>query len=337
MPETALTKTELGISAGGVQIERVGTCDLCGSSELEPRKRWADYHKFGPDKWTLVQCRNCSLSFINPRPRREAMGAFYGDDYAAHSARSTQPKPWHRRVALRDAPQLSLVGKARVHVRQNLSWYRIPSWIGDGRVLDLGCGSGGRYLDVLQALGWTTHGVEPSEPAVAAAVAKGHRAVVGIAEEQHFPDSSMDLVTIWHVLEHTHSPLRTLSSIFRTLRPGGQLSLCVPNYGSAQAAMWQRFWWSCDAPRHLYQFTWRTLRRYLETAGFRVLHKTTRTGATSWQRTIRHIANAVLGTRYARDSKLFVDLMDPLLGVLSFTRFFGVGSELRVIAERPVS
>jgi ubiquinone/menaquinone biosynthesis C-methylase UbiE len=330
-----VTSTELVRTESGVALEIATRCDLCGGTRFRKRKVWDDHLMFGPDRWTLVQCEDCSLLFINPRPTRAAIGAFYPTDYAAHTAIATQPKAWHRRVAARGAPALSLLGRARVHIRQDVSWYRMPAWIGEGRVLDLGCGSGGRYLDVLKALGWTTHGVETSETAVAAALAKGHDAVVGGAEDQHFPDESMDLVTIWHVLEHTHSPRQALTSIFRTLRPGGQLSLCVPNYGSVQAAVWRKFWWSCDAPRHLYQFTWPTLRRYLEETGFRILSKTTRTGATSWQRAARHLANSVFGTRWAHDSKVLVTMADPFVAMLSAVRFFGVGAELRVVAERP--
>jgi SAM-dependent methyltransferase len=319
----------------GVAIETVTHCDLCGGTNFRERKRWRDYHMFGPDMWTLVECADCSLHFINPRPTREAMGAFYEADYAAHTAPLRLPKKWHRRVSSRNAAPVRWWERPLLQIRQDVSWYRFPTWTGEGHVLDVGCGSGGRYLDLLKAIGWTTYGVEPSKHAVEAAIAKGHRATVGTAEEQHFPDESMDLVTIWHVLEHTHSPRQALTSIYRSLRPGGQLSLCVPNWGSWQAAAYGRFWWSCDAPRHLHQFSWRTLRRYLEDVGFRIVRKSTRTGSTSWQRAWRHMGNAIFGTRWSHDSTFLMDALEPFVILLSMVRFFGVGGEIRVIAERP--
>ncbi len=314
--------------------EQVDVCDLCGGTSFKPRKEWKDILMFGPETWRLVECEGCNLHFINPRPTREAIGAFYGGDYPAHFAPATKPKPWHVQQSSKDADP-SLLWRMYIHLRQDLSWYRFPKWHGDGRVLDVGCGSGGRYLDVLKGLGWTTHGVEPSADAIAGAVAKGHNAVVGSAEEQYFPDQSMDVVTMWHVLEHCHSPTQALASCFRQLRPGGQLSLCVPNYNSLQAAVFGRYWWSCDAPRHLFQLTRKTIRRYLDQAGFRVLKLTTRTGATSWQRAFRHMINGVFGTKYAKDSSVLVSLSDPFVAFLSAFRFFGVGAELRIIAERP--
>ncbi|MBL9013646.1 MAG: class I SAM-dependent methyltransferase [Myxococcales bacterium] len=321
--------------SAGVALERLEACDLCGDRSFQPRKEWKDLLLFGPERWRLVECETCRLNFINPRPTRSAIPTFYPDDYPAHVAPATQPKSWHRVASAKDAPAPGLWNRLRLHFRQDISWYRFPRWHGDGRVLDIGCGSGGRYLDVLKGLGWTTYGVEPSQQAVTHATAKGHHAVVGSAEEQHFDDESMDVVTMWHVLEHTHSPRKALESCFRTLRPGGQLSLCVPNWNSSQAAIFGRYWWSCDAPRHLFQFTKQTLTRYLEDAGFRIRMIRTRTGATSWQRAYRGIANDLLGTRWQKDSKFLITVSDGLVAVLSAVRFFGVGAELRVIAERP--
>ena len=318
-----------------LELETVAACDLCGGRDFRPRREWKDPLLFGPERWRLLMCEDCSLCFINPRPTRAAIGAFYPNDYGAHTAKASTPKAWHRRVSSRDAAPLKLWERPLLHVRQNVSWYRFPAWQGEGHVLDIGCGSGGRYLDVLKGLGWTTYGMDPSAHAIEAAVAKGHNAVVGVAEEQRFPDASMDVVTMWHVLEHTHAPSEALTICHRMLKPGGTLSLCVPNWGSLQAALLGRFWWSCDAPRHLYQFTKRTLTRYLERAGFRIKAMSTRSGATSYQRAFMHMCNAAFGTKRTRDSSLAITLADPYVAVMSLPSFFGVGAELRVIAEKP--
>lgn len=320
--------------AEATKLEEVQACDLCGGKTLQRKRIWTDTVLHGPERWHLVRCDDCGLHFINPRPDRDAIGAFYPSDYAAHTARPTAPQGWHRKVSSPSGPATGLLWRASLHVRQDVSWYRFPAWHGEGRVLDVGCGSGGRYLDVLKGLGWKTHGVEPSPPAAAAARGKGHEIAQGNAEDQHYPDGSMDVVTMWHVLEHTHSPRQALANCRNTLRPGGQLSLCVPNYGSLQAATFGRFWQSCEAPRHLYQFNKPTIRRYLEQSGFRILRMSTRTGATSWQRGFRNLVNSVLGTRWNGDWRIAITLSEPLVAALSVMRFFGFGAEVRVIAER---
>jgi len=315
-------------------LDTVAACDLCGHTAFKHKRRWKDPLLFGPETWSLVMCEGCQLYFINPRPTTGEIGRFNPNDYGAHTAKPSQPKAWHRRVSAKDAKPLALWERPLLHVRQNVSWYRFPAWRGQGDVLDIGCGSGGRYLDILKGLGWTTHGMEPSPHAVEAAKAKGHDAVVGVAEDEHFGAETMDVVTIWHVLEHCHSPTRALSSIHRMLRPGGLLNLCVPNWGSLQAKLYGRWWWSCDAPRHLYQFTKPTLTRYLERAGFRIDVMTTRSGATSYQRAARHFLNSLLGTKWQKDSPLAVTLADPWVATASLFKYLGVGAEIRVLATK---
>ena len=316
-------------------LETVEHCDLCTGRKFTLRRRWTDQLMFGTQLWNLVECDTCSLHFLNPRPTKAAIGSFYPDTYPAHTDAPVAPKSWHRRVSAWQAPALRLWERPWYQMRQDGSWYRIPRWHGEGRVLDIGCGNGGRYLDILQALGWATHGVDPSPAAVACVRGKGHDAVVGTAEEHGFPAESMDVVTLWHCLEHTHSPRKALESSFRTLRPGGLLSLGMPNYRSLQAFLLRGAWSGSEAPRHLFQFSARTIRRYLDETGFRTLNVTTRTGATSWPRAFRHLINRVFGTRWSRDPKWAVGLFEPLVQGLSLVRYLGWGSELRVIAERP--
>jgi SAM-dependent methyltransferase len=320
--------------AVAAELETISRCDLCGGKAFTQRRNWKDPISPVLQRWTLVRCNDCSLHFINPRPTRATIGSYYPTDYSAHTARPSTAKRWHRRYSSRDAHPLRAWERVWMHVRQNISWYQFPTWQGEGKVLDIGCGTGGRYLDALKDLGWQTFGMDPSAQAVEAAVAKGHHAVRAVAEDQHFPDDSMDVVTVWHVLEHTHSPRQALESARRVLRPGGTLSLCVPNWGSLHAAIYDQGWQSCEPPRHLYQFTKRTLTRYLEEAGFRILRLSTRTGATAWPRNARLTINHLLGTRFANEPALLVSMFDPYVAFLSLFKFFGVGAELRVIAEK---
>lgn len=313
-------------------LETVEVCDLCGGRTFTERRVWKDPVFKGPERWRLVRCEGCALHFINPRPSRDAIGRFYPSDYSAHTAKPALPSWWHGRVSSPDAPPPNLWSRSWQHVRQSISWYQFPRWRGDGRVLDIGCGSGGRYLDILKALGWQTFGMDPSPAAVAAARAKGHEVVEGVAEQQGFPDESMDVVTLWHALEHTHSPTQALAAAHRVLRRDGLLSLGVPNWNSLHAKVFGEHWQSAEPPRHLYQFTKRTLRRYLEQAGFRIVRMTTRTGATSWPRAMRLASNAWFATNWQRER--FVTVFDPYVAFLAMFRFFGVGAELRVLAER---
>jgi SAM-dependent methyltransferase len=87
----------------------------------------------------------------------------------------------------------------------------------------------------------------------------------------HFPDSSFEIVTLWHVMEHLPHPVETLKRIRALLKPGGILVTAVPNFDSVQAQVFRSRWYHLEVPRHLYHFTPTTLRRLLDAEGFDVL------------------------------------------------------------------
>jgi SAM-dependent methyltransferase len=153
---------------------------------------------------------------------------------------------------------------------------------------------------------------------------------VGAADQDHVPPGSVDVVYLWHALEHTHSPTATLAACRRALKPGGTLMMAVPNFGSLQARFWRGSWASVEAPRHLYQFTKPTLRRYLEAAGFSSIQVRTRTGPAVPARGLRITCNRLFGTRWQRDPRWLVGLMEVPIFFSNLVRFLGVGSELRV-------
>jgi len=95
-----------------------------------------------------------------------------------------------------------------------------------------------------------------------------------------------------------------------------------------------KYWGSGDAPRHPFQFTRATLRQYLEGAGFKNVQMTTRTGSTSWVRGFRHTLNGWFGQRWQNDPGWLCDVFESAVVAGSLVHYFGVGSELRVTAER---
>jgi ubiquinone/menaquinone biosynthesis C-methylase UbiE len=64
----------------------------------------------------------------------------------------------------------------------------------ESKVLEIGCGEGGRLGYLAAARRWQVFGVDPSEQAVAKANARGVRASQGTAEQLPFEDGSFDVV-----------------------------------------------------------------------------------------------------------------------------------------------
>ena len=314
-------------------FEAVVSCDLCGATGQRPVAIYHEYLLFTGERFRLVECDGCGLQFLNPRPTASSIQRYYPADYEAHQEERRPLRRWQRAVGAAGARPTGALRRLWLHVRQSVHWYLIPSFEHGGRALDVGCGSG-KLLDTLRALGLQTHGIDPSAAAVARARRRGHGARVGRAE-QALPRAAFHLVYLWHVLEHTHAPGRVLANIHAALRPGGRLHLAVPNRRSFHAWLFGRCWWSTDAPRHLYQFDRRTITRYLAEAGFVDIRVTTRTGASSWLRGVRHTVNWVLGTRLGRDPRWLLAICEIPVVLSSLFRFFGLGSELRVTCRRP--
>jgi ubiquinone/menaquinone biosynthesis C-methylase UbiE len=83
-------------------------------------------------------------------------------------------------------------------------------------------------------------------------------------------DVRFDVISMWHVLEHVPAPEHYIEKIYRTLTPGGNLVIEVPNLCSWTAAFTGSYWLGLDLKYHLYFFTPESLGRLLKKYGFRI-------------------------------------------------------------------
>ena len=92
---------------------------------------------------------------------------------------------------------------------------------GAGRLLDVGCGTGG-HTTAFVDLGWTVTGVDISEDQLRLARARGVDVVRARAEELPFDETSFDaVVSMWTHTDVDDFPAE-LREIARVLRPGGR-------------------------------------------------------------------------------------------------------------------
>ena len=234
-------------------------CPLCGRRDEELLFEAADPSPAsGPGLvFAVVECRDCRLAYTNPRPEAGSISQFYPADYRPHrrprKMRAAGNPSWWARNTGRSSPERD---------------GGLP-WVGEGRLLDFGCGGGG-YLARMAEQGWRVTGLDAALGAVQRVRDLGLEALAGSLPHPHLRAASFDVVTMWHSLEHVHAPLPILREAFRLLVPGGKLIVAVPNRASWAASAFGPAWFGLDLPRHLTHFDPETLAKMLTAAGFRV-------------------------------------------------------------------
>lgn len=106
-----------------------------------------------------------------------------------------------------------------------------------GRVLDIGCGSGGLLAQLAGHAGFRA-GVELSASAAALAADIADEVVnMPASGDLPFPPASFDVVVCADVLEHLAEPAAALASAARLCRAGGAVVISVPNVAYWQARL----------------------------------------------------------------------------------------------------
>jgi SAM-dependent methyltransferase len=195
-----------------------------------------------------VQCEKCSLVATFPQPQPSELQERYKENYyTGWDGGGGRRRLW--------AARLRLLRRVAV----------------SGRLLDVGCGAG-EFLNVARAAGFDATGTEFSD------AARGRTSGPPVYKRPSEAPGEYDLITMWHVLEHTPSPMETLREVSAKLRPGGKFILAVPNVDSHWFDLIYRVFKGKPSALytpetkepHLFHFSTKTLRKALESAGYRV-------------------------------------------------------------------
>jgi len=224
-------------------------CIICGGSRRLPMME--------QDGYTVFQCGNCGLGVLDPRPSHEELGLLYEKEYFDSQYRA----------GLRaDSPEM----KRRISQEgHRIAFFR--KFKRNGHIVDIGCGMG-YFLFAARQFGYTVTGVDISDHAssyirdeLKIAMKTGHIEIID------FPEHSIDVITMWHFLEHTDDPRRYIDQVSRWLKPDGLLVVDVPNYEGTDAQKIGQDWVGWQLPYHLYHFTPDTLARLLSQHGFDII------------------------------------------------------------------
>lgn len=195
------------------------------------------------EKFQLYLDRNLHILKTLPQPSSEEIGAYYkSEDYISHtdSKRNLFEKIYH--IVKRKAIQ------NKIDLIESFSSAK-------GKVLDIGCGTG-EFIFEANKRGWKVFGFEPNFSASSLAKEKGLNLV---DNTKNIEQNSLDVITMWHVLEHVHDIDEQIKELYRLLKPDGKLVIAVPNYNSYDAKYYEKYWAAFDAPRHLWHFSQKSI------------------------------------------------------------------------------
>ncbi|GAB3892676.1 class I SAM-dependent methyltransferase [Spirosoma agri] len=142
---------------------------------------------------------------------------------------------------------------------------------GKGQLLDVGCGTGA-FLDTCKQAGWQVSGMEPDQDARAIAQKKLN-ADIQPSLESLSGKQPVDIITLWHVLEHIPNLNETIPQLNNLLDPKGTLLIAVPNSDSYDAQYFKEYWAAYDVPRHLHHFTPSTIEVLFKKHGLTLVDK----------------------------------------------------------------
>ncbi len=306
-----------------------------------------------PGEFPLSRCEGCGLLYQNPRVRADQLARAYPAEYAAHTRDPELSRTlrhmgaavrWvlSRRLGYRHLHGADVAWKDRLRgiVSRGRILKAFPPWVGRGRLLDVGCGSG-KFLRQMGAVGWTLAGIEVDAEAAAKAREVTPDVFVGDPAEAPFARGSFDLITAFHVIEHLPDPLGALRNMVRWLAPGGLIIVEVPNAAGWGARLFGRYWSGLDFPRHLVHFTPATMAAMVEKAGGSVQRAVHRTKPRYFIRSLRHglsdgrglpsrLGLALVTSRLGGGAlKLLLELLMPV------ARPLGRGEAVRYFIARP--
>jgi SAM-dependent methyltransferase len=229
-------------------------CPVCGESNWESVYSGIRDWEFGtPGVFSYVRCRACSLVRLEPFPDLEMLKAAYPDDYVAFSAEKGR----------------GLIYSLMDGVRQAIARARLRKLVPpQAKVLDVGCGSGDLLVRLRELGAREALGLDFSSTATAICRDKGLDVFTGTFPDYEPESADFDAIFMINYLEHVQDPLVELKKAVALLRPGGVLIGELPNFASADRALFRQYWGGNHCPRHTYQFGPTNLAATLRAAGF---------------------------------------------------------------------
>lgn len=311
-----LPKEFIEDNAPEITVEAIPECPVCTSKSFSEYGRGFDYElRTCRNEWIFVQCDDCDNVWLNPRPAVKELSTIYPKHYYAYDFEGkVNPIALHAKNIIDSRKLKGIFSKLG----------RNPE-----AFIDIGCGSG-RYLRAAKELGIpqsSIFGMELDQEVVDRLNEEGYKSYCERVEDcTDIADGSIDLATMFHVIEHVDDPLAVVKQVGKWLRPDGLFAMETPNIDSFDARLFQKtYWGGYHIPRHWNLFSPKSIEKLLERSGLKLEAIQYQTGHSFWMYSMHH------KTRYQHEKRGLSQWFDPLKGLpflASFTAFDMLRSKL---------
>ncbi|MEY8200984.1 MAG: class I SAM-dependent methyltransferase [Colwellia sp.] len=225
-------------------------CNLCGTKSSENKKLFSEDSQFD-----VMKCHQCNLVYVTPQPNHEDLHKYYEGFFS--TAENTSSDEWLHETSL---AQIKKILDDKVTDRE--------------AVLEIGSGNG-FFLKMAERLKFKKIvGVEPDPDTCSAVVKKLSTAqIVNSSFEDFTTDDKFSCIVMLASLEHFKNPTHILEKCHSLLKAGGIIIIRVPYWeGYFQInALMKRSIFTFGAPRHLYDFSPKTLTALCKKVGFETM------------------------------------------------------------------
>ena len=231
-------------------------CIICGKNT---GKILTDKLRGGKQR-KVYYCPICKLGMLENKQSSKGLRQYYDKTYRK------QHKPVLAKV---------LSPKEIFDIESPLQRYRLelikPRLKKTMRILEVGC-SAGMFLAAVKPYVKTAYGIDyDSRSARFAAAKTGFPVYTSDVETTWIPEKSLDMICMFHTLEHVQNPAELLKKLSRYLKPGGLFFIEVPNLDDALLSAYglKNYYenhWFHEA--HLWYFSPKSLSRLLKKIGF---------------------------------------------------------------------
>ncbi len=228
-------------------------CNLCGLKNYK-----VIFER--PDRLRIVQCRNCGLVYVNPRPKDELIPTLYDKDYFTYSSSIGFDNYFS------DEARKSMILAAK----RRLLILREAGVTTFGKMLEVGCGTG-EFCQVVNNIGKSVTGIDISESVITEARSR-YKAIpfhVGTIDDVD-PEVKYDAVFAFEVIEHLTNPDGFFRKAYALLAKNGFLCVTTPSFECAECVGFENWSGFSTSLEHLHFFSSVTIGKYAAKHGMHV-------------------------------------------------------------------